>query len=467
MLAFSLLSAIALFYWIYRASRARPAFLFAGIFLIWQSVLKILATLYLDFFGPVMAPEVGVEVGGKGASTPLLAAFLFLPLLVMYAFMAPSKKSRPPLPERAGDAAVSFADVAVWFLWLFVAVLYVDMLRIGTIPFFAGIERFNYEGGVFHEFLFDHIWLVAFFLGLVIARARIATGDWDLRCLTLLFALFCYLFLTGHRFGAFYVTLSFIALALAGVFFAEQQGWPVAPLRQNSQLQRIVRSPLFVGTVAAIGIGIIALAMINSLFVVRGYGSMASDALEQRLLVQPVELYWLTWDRWTGGEVIDGAEALDFMFNDPLDAARNTGIQYLMFLYLGQDAAMQAFVYGGQDYAGGYPEILIELGGVWVAALAALAIAIVNGILYRLCVESVARGHFLTAITSLYLAYGLLSIYLGGMLNLLVAWTYWVKMGSLVLAFALDKLFERAGHRVFPWVVVSKGRTTAPAPRAS
>ena len=453
--ALSLLSAFAFFGWIAWASLRRPVFLFAGIFIIWQFGLKVVATLYLDLFGPLHSVEIDVDIGGTGSSTTLLVLFLWIPLLALYLCLGPRKNARPPPPElpRAG---VTFADLGFWGFVVFFTLLYGDMLRLGPIPYFSGIDRFDYKGGVFHEFLFYFTWLISFLLGFLLARTRIVTGAWDPRFILLVIVLFLYLFLTGHRFGGFYVTLSFVGLGIGGCFFAQQQGWPIAPLQQNSAIQRYLRSPVVIMSIALVLVGIVAAAMINNLFVVRDYGSGAGDALEQRLLLQPVELYWLTWDRWMQGEVINGSEALYFMFNDPFDAARNTGMQYLMLLYLGESKAFETFVVGGQDYAGGYPEIFIELGGVWIALAAAVVVSIVSGLLYRLIVSSVARGAFITSFMAMYVCYGVLSIYLGGMLNFLLAWTYWVKAGALIFAVLIDYLFARFGRRLFPWILIPR-----------
>jgi hypothetical protein len=471
--AISLISAAAFFAWLIWAARTRPTFLFCGIFLIWQFALKVVSTTYLDLFGPVHAIEVDAEVGGHGSSTLLLVLFLWVPLAVLYFCLGPRQQSRPPLPE-VNTRGITFATVSFWAFALFFVLLFGDMLRIGVIPFFAGIERFEYVGGVFHKLLFDFTWMFSFLLGFVLARTRAVTGAWDLRFVGLVLTLFLYLFLAGHRFGAFYVTLSFISLGIAGNYFAQQQGWSMAAPVQNSALQRFARSPTVIAIAAAALVTIVAVAMIHNMFVVRQYGSMAGDALEQRLLVQPVELYWLTWDRWISGETISGADAIYFMFNDPFDAARNSGIQYLMYLYLGENAAFARFVEGGQDYAGGYPEILIELGGVWIALGAASLVAAVTGLLYRLIVSSVARGHFLTAVIALYFCYGLLGIYLGGMLNFLIVWSYWIKLGALIVAFVLDRLAERSGFRFFPWMFLRRGAASmtpaaahGPAPAGS
>jgi hypothetical protein len=122
-----------------------------------------------------------------------------------------------------------------------------------------------------------------------------------------------------------------------------------------------------------------------------------------------------------------------------------------MALSLGDSQAQYQFNEQGQDYAGGYPEILIELGGFWTAIGLIIAISIVNAALYLLVVDGVARGYFLTAIMATYVGYGVSGVYLGGMLNFILAASYWMKFAALVFVFVLDRGLARFGYRVFPW----------------
>lgn len=461
----SLLLALGLSLWLLASFKKDRAFLLVAIFLTWQFALKVFGVVYLDNFGPIYSDEVGTEVGGKGASAPLMILLVMIPLLAMkVAMQHASNRNPPPEEPHIARGGLTFADVVAGVLIAFLACLYGDMLRIGQIPLFEGIERFEYKGGIFHVMLINYMFLVGHAIGFVLARGRLLTGTWDARFGGIVFALFAYLFLTGHRFGSFYVLISFALVPMAAVFFAPRLGMAVAPPpRRQSIVQRLASSRAVVGTFAAILVGIVLIAMTNSLLNVRE--GDAQDALLQRFLVQPVHLYWLTWERLQNGEVDDLGAAAHFIFNDPFDAARNTGIQYLMMLHLGLDRASQ--VYEGQevDYAGGYPEILIELGGVWLAIAAALAASVLIAILYRLVVVAVCRGQFLLSVLSIYVCFGLLNLFLGGMVTFFATETYWLKMAALTAAVLLNRP-RRNQRRRFPWVLVPQRRIrrTAPAP---
>ena len=449
----SILIAIIFFTWLGRAALRRPAFLFVGIFLIWQFFLKVAGIVYLDVAGPIYSDEVFTYVGGDGSSAPLLIFFVWIPLVFIYSMLGPNASAKPLRPERYLQlGGITFADLVIVLLGVFVVLLYGDMLIGGDIPFFSGTERFNYSGGMFHNFFMDFMFLITFLLGYIFARARILVGVWDLRCIALLFALFVYLFLAGHRFGAFYVMASFIGLALSALYFMKDQGWSVAPAAKASMTQRVVQSPAAIAVACLLVAGLVAAAMINNLFFVREYGETAGEELIHRLFVQPVHLYWLTWFRLQGGDV-SGSEAIEFMFYNPFDIAKNTGIQYLMFRSLGEERASMIFLDQQTDYAGGYPEIAIELGGIWACALIACVGSLFTACLYRLCIFSLCRGHFLTSMFSIYVCYGFLGFYLGGMINFLLTWTYWVKFVLLIVALIIDRVLEHSELRLFPWVI--------------
>jgi hypothetical protein len=462
----SLLLALGASIWLLASFKKDRAFLLVAIFLTWQFTLKVFGVVFLDIFGPIYSDEVGTEVGGEGASAPFMILLVMIPLMAMKLALQRASNRNPPLPEpHLARGGLTFADVAAGGFVVFLICLYGDMLRIGQIPLFEGLERFEYKGGIFHVLLVNYMFLVGHVIGFVMARGRLLSGIWDVRFGGIVFALFTYLFLTGHRFGSFYVLVSFALVPMAAVVFAPRLGMTVPrPPRRRSIIQRLASSRAVVGTFAAVLVCIVLVAMANSLLNVRE--GDAQDALLQRFLVQPVHLYWLTWERLQTGQVNDLAATAHFIFNDPFDATRNTGIQYLMMLHLGMERASQ--VYEGQevDYAGGYPEILIELGGVWFAIAAALAASVLIALLYRLVVVAVCRGQFLLSVLAIYVCFGLLNLFLGGMVTFITTDTYWLKMAALAAVVLLNRP-KRNHRRRFPWVLIPRRRAaprTAPSP---
>lgn len=451
----SFVLSIVLLCWCAVVGWRSPAFALAALFLGWQFALKVAGVVFLDYCGPVYSSEVFTTVGGLGSSAPLMILFVFVPLLaisIAVSWFPRAAISLVPKEAYLGTGGLTFGDLLFALLTTFIVCLYADMLRLGVIPLFAGLERYEYEGGVFHRFLVNYVFLVAFVIGYAVARARLLTGTWDVRYAAITIALFMYLFLTGNRFGSFYVLVSFALMPLAAVFVAPKLGVAVAPPAKHTFIQRLIRSPLALGGLCGLGVTFVAVAMANSLLNVR-LGD-PGEALVQRLLVQPVHLYWLTWHRLQHGELQGLSSSLDFLFNDPFDPTRNTTIQFLMLLNLGARRALE--IYSAQDYAGGYPEVLLELGGVGFGLLIATVMSVIVALLYRLCITSVCRGRFFTSVMSIYVAYGVIGVFLGGMLNFVATETYWLKVLALLVAYTMESHYERRGRALIPWVLLCR-----------
>lgn len=449
----SLLLALILTVWLLRSFWRNPAFLLVAIFLTWQFVLKVGGVVFLDIFGPIYADEVFTTVGGIGHSAPMMILFVVIPLLMIKIALSRFSPRKTPHAEAGlGATGFTFGDLITAALVALVVCLYADMLRLGYIPLFERLERYEYEGGVFHQFLVTYLSLIGFIIGYVITRGRLLTGVWDVRLASIVLALFVYLFLTGHRFGSFYVLISFTLLPMAALFVAPKIGIVVAPrIVTNSRLLRLVTSRLALAAFSILLVGLVLVAMANSLLVMRD--GDPHERLLQRLFVQPVHLYWLTWERLEHSRIQDVAMAYDFIFNHPFDAARNTGIQYLMMMHIGVERAFYVFQEQGADYAGGYPEILIEMTGFWFAVLLAVIASAIIAILYRVCIMSVCRGHFLSSLLSMYVCLGPINLFLGGMVNFITAETYWMKVLGLLLALGIDRSYERRGGHFIPWVL--------------
>ena len=459
----SWLLAIGATLWLIKSFRREPAFFLVAIFLSWQFALKVYGVSFLDSFGPIFSDEVSTEVGGNGYSAPLMILFVMIPLAAMkLAMRMVSNKDLPLVEKNLAQSWLTFGDLIATVLVVFLICLYVDFFRIGQIPLFDRMERFEYKGGVFHVFLVTYLFLIAHAIGFVLARTRLLTGVWDVRFAGIVFGLFTYLFLTGHRFGSFYVLLSFAMVPMAALFVAPRMGLAVAkPPRKRSVLQRMASSRMIITGFALVLVSIVLIAMANSLLNVRD--GDPQDVLLQRFLVQPVHLYWLSWERLENGEIEGIGAAAHFIFKDPFDAARNSGIQYLMSLHLGLNRAVEIWEGQEVDYAGGYPEILIELGGVWLAIAAAVLASVAIAALYRLAVVAVCRGQFLLSMMSMYVCFGVLNLFLGGMVTFITAETYWLKLGALALMVLLSRSSPRSTGRLFPWVLIPRGKLHRPA----
>ena len=99
-----------------------------------------------------------------------------------------------------------------------------DLIRHGSIPLFAKIERFVYTdkyAGAAHRWLVQYGNFVCFWWGVMLAAERLRNGRFDIRYLALIGLLMSYMFLTGNRFSAFYSYASFFILPLSAVIAVE------------------------------------------------------------------------------------------------------------------------------------------------------------------------------------------------------------------------------------------------------
>jgi len=419
--------------------RRRRAAALAGFFVLFSLITRTLALGYVDLFGPFYATELQDEVGG-GQSMPLYAAsvlMFLLPLAFVFrpnalARLLPEPSHRAPPSELLGHAVF----IAVSF---FIIALYGDMMTRGPIPLLAGIDRLDYAtsmAGPLHPIVMEQGFLLAGLIGVMMVAPRVAGCDFDFRFLVLYFALILYLALTGNRFSAFYSFTSFFVIpfgAIAALASADRMPPPHGK-------RGPIKAFLCTQSAVVVGLGALALALagliVNSLVTVRGYDD-PTEQFVQRTLVQPVQLWWTTWrDLQESGA--DGNLAWDAAFVNPLDASRNTSIQALMIKNLGIDRAAE-LLDNGQQYAGGYPEILVELLGPLLALPVALLFGLVTSLLLRLIVVATAHGRVLTATLGIYVFYGFSLLYIGGMLNFLLVWTFWAKIAVLCAVYVVER----------------------------
>src|SRR5947208_5941550 len=120
---------------------------------------RLTSALYIDMAGPVLAEEVMRHLGpGHGAA---LLALDYAAVLGAFALVLPpgllERRSRPELPQGLEEQGPRLARLAFVLACGFLAAAYVDLLRIGSIPLFSGIERYDYArdyAGHVHRLLF-------------------------------------------------------------------------------------------------------------------------------------------------------------------------------------------------------------------------------------------------------------------------------------------------------------------------
>src|SRR5438128_9928643 len=218
--------AVGLFLFALLFKRNRVAFV-AGFFLLFSLGYRILDVIYVDLFGPIYAVELDRYVGGNLAAPMfVLSALAFLlPLWFFYRPAAMERKLGPgPIPRLP-----YFTSIRRWafvLLTVFIGIVYLDMLRHGTIPLLVGMDRLEYNrmAGVLHNPLYELSFLLATTLGTLTVLPRLQGGRYDLRFAMLFLSMLAYWILTGNRFSVFYRDLSFFVLPFAVVVAMESYG---------------------------------------------------------------------------------------------------------------------------------------------------------------------------------------------------------------------------------------------------
>lgn len=432
--------------------RFRTSAVVAGVFVLMVLIPRIVALTYIDLYGPVYAEQLDREIGGTGSSMPLLATSVLLFILALAFIFRPAILRRLlDLPLAPHPRAVLAGRLAFIACTLFIVLLYADLLMRGVIPLFDQMERYDYatdHAGPFHLMLFEYGFLFATVLGTFFVYPRLIGRGFDLRFMFLLFSLFGYFILTGHRFSAFYGFSCFFFLPLSALFFLKNVNALPSFSGQQTLAQRLLtRKSSWIFACAAMAI-MLSGVIFNSLTNVRNYEN-PEEKLVQRVLIQPAELWWVTWDSMFNEGEETQELAWELMFSDPLASNRNTGIQYLMVKALGYNRTQELLNLGSQ-YAGGYPEVLFELVGPYAALPLALVFCLITALLLRLIVLSVCRGNFITVVMGVYVFYGFTLLFVGGMLNFLITPSYFVKIIALVLACLIEQhLYKRRRHKQF------------------
>lgn len=414
--------------------RATGNYIFAALFfLLFGFTLRMASTLYVGTFGPVFAVHFNRYIADVGGASLVFVATIAI-VLASAAVMLRPRSIVPRTYPAARFQSDHLARLAFIGMSAYVVALYGDMLIRGVIPLFSFMERNVYTeqyAGIFHKLFFQFSFLFAFMMGFFLVRPRLQGRSYELRYLAMLAALYVYFVLTGHRFSIFFSVTAFFIIPLAAVQL-QAQAKRLRATEDPEQLRRVVRIARTMAPFLAIAlVGIIAFALYNSIYNVRGYSDPV-QAFVQRSLVQPTELWWVTWESSILHGERDPGQAFDLMFINAIDPDRNTGIQFLMVKELGYARASE-LLFLGEQYAGGYPEVLFELLGPFWAWPAFAAFALVTFNFLRIAMTAVINQRIGTATFAIFLFFGFSVLYIGGMLNFLMVVTLYIKIALLVI----------------------------------
>jgi hypothetical protein len=437
----------------------RPVILIGFFFILFTLVWRTAATMFIDLAGPVLSSQTDRYVG-PGMATPLhvlayvvtLAPFFFLlrPAAVQHWLHDADR-------ELAAPGMITLSGITVVVSLIFLGYLYFDLIRIGSIPLFARLERFVYTAqyaGAAHRWLILYGNFVTFWWGVMFAAERLRNRRIDIRYLGMLGILMAYMFLTGNRFSAFYSFCSLFVTPLAAVVAVDiRDNRSAVPFSWIGKTFRR-RSLIVFGASAVLAAITLAVGIYNNLANVRKFhGDEILSQFWERLLVQPSELGWLSYERVFNFGQWQPDRVYDFLFQAPLDASKNTTPQFLMLETIGEPRTYE-HISGGSQFAGGFPEIFFELFGPIYAWPFIFGAGYIAAGLTAVIVKGVIQGRYASSFLSLYVLFGFYVMYIGGMLNFIATPVYWIKVAALAIALLLEARLARAGLPLVPWALL-------------
>lgn len=425
---------------VYLNRQTGPYVFFAIVFILFGFILRMCSALYVGLFGPIFSVNFGRYLQDESLSS-LVFSLSFIVVIVTAAWvLKPSRILRDQILMRPIYGPDKLGQLALGGFVLLTVLLYGDMLIRGVIPLFSLMERNVYTdeyAGIFHKGFLQFFFVLSFMMGFFAVRPRLMGGGFELRYLTIFVALIFYFLLTGHRFSIFFSMTSFFIMPIAAIWLQARAG-RLPPSSDPLQVRRVMLAAKAAAPIIFLLLALISSwALYNSIYNVRGYGDPV-QAFIQRSLVQPTEFWWATWSSSILNGGLDTAGAFDFMFVHPLDDSRNTGIQLLMARELGSARAAE-LLNAGEQFAGGYPEVLFELmGPLWVWPAMFLFAGVTLGFL-SLALSAVCSQRLGTAFFAVFLFYGFSILYIGGMLNFLLAPTLYIKLAGLAFFYFYER----------------------------
>lgn len=442
---------------------ARAPLVVFGFFVIWFAfVWRSISIVYLDVWGPVYAYQIHRDVGGGSYSIVLITAFgmTLLPFglilggraVAEFGMLANRLQEREARRERP---AFNLADLATILMFGYLGLLLALLVSGGSIPLLEGVEQQQFKGESAnrpHSLFMTYHMLFAFAIGSLFAHHHIRTRRFHRGLLAVFAADLAYALLTGHRFSFFYAHGSMFVAPLAasvGVWMARSAGSdrPFGWVTAAFNLRQI---GICLAGLSLVGLVVFA-ALVNSYFNIRFADAESSQyALFQRILVQPTEITWASFQRVFEFGNYDGWTTARFLFDDPIDPSRQSTIQYLMLRTVGSVVTYD-HLSQGVNFAGGFPEILFELFGPILAWPAILLLGWISAVILGIVLRAIVLGQFLTVFLGIYVLFGFIVMYIGGMLNFAMQWTYYIKVAAFCIGILMDTLAGRQGVSLIPW----------------
>jgi hypothetical protein len=430
----------------------RPVIFVSFFFIIFTLAWRLTATMFIDLQGPVYSSQLVRDIGPGIATVIHSIAYIviLIPFLFFFRQSAIDRWCAEAEQTRRNSRAITLSDATFAIFVIFFFVLLFDLARNGTIPLFGRMERYQYSGGWAHRLISQYGNFFAFWCGLMFAARYIRDRQFDVRILGLLCGMMAYSFLTGSRFSAFYSQFGFFIIPWGGVI-ALQQRTVSNSFSWIGQTFASRRSRLIAISLIVVLATVVSFALYNNLTKVRGYaGEEVWNQFFERVLIQPSEIGWSSFERVFERGRFEPSVAFNFLFQHPIDPNRNTSIQYLMFATIGEPRTTDQVLKGFQ-LAGGFPEIFFELFGPYLAWLFLLGAGCIVAALTAYVIRGVLLGNYASAFLALYVLFGFYVMYIGGTLNFLLPWTYWVKVAAFVIVLIAERSLASKGLSLLPW----------------
>jgi hypothetical protein len=431
----------------------RPVVFVGFFFIIFTMAWRMSATMFIDLAGPVYSSQLVRDIGPGTASVIHSMAYVvsLIPFLYCFRPAAVQEWCADAEQTRRVPRCITLSDATFALSLVFFAVLFFDLTRHGQTPLFGHIERFAYAGGLAHRWISTYGNFLAFWFGLMFVAGYIRDRRLDFRMVSLLGTMMVYSFLTGSRFSAFYSQTSFFIMPCGAVVALRRHALEGSS-RASKGSNLIPKRFRSTATGVAIALTVlVSFAIYNSLVNVRGYvGDEMWNHLYERVLVQPSEIGWVSFERvFLSGQTAPSV-VFRYLFQSPIDIHRNTSIQYLMFATIGEPRTTDAIL-GKFQLAGGFPEIFFELFGPYLAWPFLLGAGCIAAALTAYVIKGALLGRYVSAFLALYLLYGFYVMYIGGMLNFVLPWTYWVKITMFVSVLFAERRLADKGLSLLPW----------------
>ena len=395
-------------------------------------LLRVQSVFYIDLFGPVNSSQLSTSLGpGVDSIYMIICYIVFLvPFLFILDFFVFRKLHC--LAVRNSTYSTRLIENLFYILFfMFITALYIQLFMGGVIPLFDHIERFDFSdkyAGPLHDYMFKYGAIFSLTLGGQTVYSKLSTGRYDRRAFILLCLILFYAILTGHRFAAFNKFISFYLIPFSLIFARDFY------LKRQKIIKRGGKQGWIIIGIIIIGFTVALFSIVNSYSNVRTSTNETVVArIVERLLVQQGELWVETANRARKGKIESTTKMMDYLFFKPIIPGKNTSIQYLMWLSLGGEASRILGI--GQQYAGGFPEIFVEIFGVYILIPVLMLFGIVMALVAVVFLISVRRGKLLSMLMAGFIIYAFMLTVYNGMLNQYFVLTFWIKIFLLFVIY--------------------------------